>query len=747
MGQQVFINFDVENLKNARCRAADDLRPKKFAQLIAGDSTVYDIFLTGSGGLLNIQDYAAVRMGVGNLNQRPESGNYTIAGTQTLAYNHSAADLETAIEAITGNACTVVELTGFIFKITFDAVGSQTVPSIDSGDLVPASSVTATVLTQGDATTEEQWLWRIYRNALAFTDSFANITGQGIQATLSLATPGIYDLLAEGTTKSTNFEIEVTDSSGNVQTIAQIPITLNGEVIGTGFQGTVPSARTLDPTASAFLQSFPDPDISGELSVGGFNLSTGANDGYVLTSDATGDASWQPGGGSVNWGSIGGTLSDQTDLDDELDKRSFLTVDSAVTGEVAFVGGNQTGNARGKKSIDIQSARSDATQIASGINSVCLGSEMKAGMHSTAIGRASEATGMHSIAAGHTDVASGDHATAIGYDNTASASNSSAIGRYNQATDQDASAIGSGNEASGDRSSAIGHNNEASGQLAVCLGNNNKAEGVNSQAHGEGTRAIGDNSLAMGKSSVANANNSLAVGFSSQTDGQFSTSIGHNNTATNQYSTCVGSENETTGDYSHASGRDNTASAEAASAVGFANEATAANSAAIGHKNDATGVISSAIGSANEASGDNSSAFGRVNTASATGASAFGFNNTADGDNASAIGFNNNVTARESHAFGRYTNVGVADVTEIGNNNSLTQREGAIRISGSGNGQVAMTVRDNSNAPGDGGTTTGSELFNRLPRDMWCIQRDGLTFSLYFNDGGTVKSLTLGTVS
>lgn len=267
MGQEVFINFDVEDLKNARCRAADDLRIKKFAQLVSGDSTVYDLFLTGSSGLLNIQDYAAVRMGVGNLNQRPDSGNYTIGGSETLSYNHSAAELEAAIETITGNSCTVVQLTNFVFKITFDSVGAETVPTIDSENLVPASSVTATVLTEGDATNQEQWLWRIYRNALAFTDSFTNISGQGIQGTLSLATPGIYDLLANGTNVQTNFEIEVTDATGNVQTIAQIPIKLNGEVIGTGFEGTVPSARTLDPSAVSFLNSFPDPTIKDSLTI------------------------------------------------------------------------------------------------------------------------------------------------------------------------------------------------------------------------------------------------------------------------------------------------------------------------------------------------------------------------------------------------------------------------------------------------------------------------------------------------
>ena len=58
-----------------------------------------------------------------------------------------------------------------------------------------------------------------------------------------------------------------------------------------------------------------------------------------------------------------------------------------------------------------------------------------------------------------------------------------------------------------------------------------------------------------------------------------------------------------------------------------------------------------------------------------------------------------------------------------------------------------MTVKNSSNAPADGGVTSGNEPINSLPRNMWCIQRNGLAFSLYFNDGGTIKSLALGTVS
>lgn len=52
----------------------------------------------------------------------------------------------------------------------------------------------------------------------------------------------------------------------------------------------------------------------------GLTFRIGAGAGKVLTSDAYGNASWQTmGAPSVNWGDIGGTLSDQTDLQAALD--------------------------------------------------------------------------------------------------------------------------------------------------------------------------------------------------------------------------------------------------------------------------------------------------------------------------------------------------------------------------------------------------------------------------------------------
>jgi len=307
MGQNLFINFDSETLTNSRCRAADDLRSKKFSPFVAGDSLVFDLFLTGTEGLLNIQDYPVVRMGVGNLNARPESGTYEVGGF-SLDYNHSAAELEATIESATGNGCTVVELAPFVFKVSFDAVGAQAIPAIDSSDLTPRSTVDRQTLQLGDATTNEIWLWRLYANPVAFTDAFTNIAGDGVRGTIPLSTAGIYDLLGDATSVKTFFEIELTDSVGDIITVLQTRIDLTGEVIGEGFAGYIPSSTPLSVKASEFLQSFSNtdalsdslPTTDGRLTIANSNSVIGyaltlpdrSSDGYILRSDIGGNATW-----------------------------------------------------------------------------------------------------------------------------------------------------------------------------------------------------------------------------------------------------------------------------------------------------------------------------------------------------------------------------------------------------------------------------------------------------------------------
>ena len=64
------------------------------------------------------------------------------------------------------------------------------------------------------------------------------------------------------------FELELTDSTGNLQTIFQKPIRIFSQVIGSG--ATVPAGSTGIPaSATAFLNSFPNPNIQGNFSLDG----------------------------------------------------------------------------------------------------------------------------------------------------------------------------------------------------------------------------------------------------------------------------------------------------------------------------------------------------------------------------------------------------------------------------------------------------------------------------------------------
>lgn len=70
------------------------------------------------------------------------------------------------------------------------------------------------------------------------------------------------------------------------------------------------------------------------LFLGRVAIRRGAVNGYVLTSDANGNATWQAGGGGgATWGSITGTLSSQTDLQSALDlkQNESIVINSNTT--------------------------------------------------------------------------------------------------------------------------------------------------------------------------------------------------------------------------------------------------------------------------------------------------------------------------------------------------------------------------------------------------------------------------------
>ena len=240
MGLQIYGNIDAGSLLTGKVRSANDLIANGIKNLVAGDGLEVELFLTSQSGLVNIQDYS-VRLGIGDLNARPTGGTFDLGSVTGIAYNVNATTLQANITSATsGNpANTTTQLSPFVFKTVFTPNGAQTIPTIDATGLTPSSTVSITKLVTGDGSTQEQWLTRIFRNPIAFQDTWTNFTktgvGAGIQGVLGLGTPEIYSQFSESVTSfSSTMEMEITDTDGNAITIFQIPVTIGGESIGSG---------------------------------------------------------------------------------------------------------------------------------------------------------------------------------------------------------------------------------------------------------------------------------------------------------------------------------------------------------------------------------------------------------------------------------------------------------------------------------------------------------------------------------
>jgi len=274
-------NIDRNTMLSGLVVSTTNLTERIAPQLVAGDKVSLDVFLTSSDGVVDIQQYAVQRLGLGVLNSKPTGGTYEIdyGGTSksTLAFDASA---QSFADAIAANAPTVptpvtgTEIAPFTYIIQFGSNGTCSLPTINSSTLTPSSTVSVQRLITGDSSTKERWIVRLYENPLALIDgSWTNIepvTGRkGIRGSLNLGTQGIFDLLDGKQSAPVTMELELTDSAGNLQTIFQSPCTVFSQVIGESISGVIPAPSGIPSEATTFLNSFPNPEIVGDLDIQG----------------------------------------------------------------------------------------------------------------------------------------------------------------------------------------------------------------------------------------------------------------------------------------------------------------------------------------------------------------------------------------------------------------------------------------------------------------------------------------------
>lgn len=325
------------------------------------------------------------------------------------------------------------------------------------------------------------------------------------------------------------------------------------------------------------------------------------------------------------------------------------------------------GYGRGDNSIDIQTVRNNADQIAYGDRNVCIGNNCRAGgndgitigLSSTsnggmaignaadcqygfdaiAIGRSVISRATNSISIGTQCDSSGSRAIALGFGALSQATDVIAIGTSSLARNYSATAVG-------DRSDAVGAKSVAIGQLSVGEADSSIAIGTEAVAHA-------DDSIAIGRLAATLENDAIAIGTQAGAEGG-SVSIG-------RAASCGGVNSVSIGNGSRAViegiAIGKTALANGTESIAIGNQAGATNtdSIAIGGMTTASAALGIAIGKSASGLGSSSVALG-------TGSNTFKPNSVAIGPGASvsgqwsdwgtAIGYNARVTAYYATAIG-----------------------------------------------------------------------------------------------
>lgn len=312
-----------------------------------------------------ILDKSAV--GLGNVDNTSDANKPVSTATQTaldLKSNLSGATFSGAISAtnlsgtntgdqttITGNAGSATILqTGRTIGMTGDVVWTS--PSFNGSSNVTAAGVLATVNSNVGAFGSASQVATFTVNAKGLTTAAANVSIQITQAQVTNLTS---DLALKANLASPTFTGTVTVPASNFTVGASTPFSDSAGTL------TLQNVDALDATTESTIEAAIDT-LANLTSIQGQSISLSAPltvpadpnaDRIFFWDDSAGATAWlslgtnlsitgttlnATGGGSVSWGGITGTLSDQTDLQTALNAKAPLA-SPTFTGTVTLPAG------------------------------------------------------------------------------------------------------------------------------------------------------------------------------------------------------------------------------------------------------------------------------------------------------------------------------------------------------------------------------------------------------------------------
>lgn len=294
MAFNLYINAAARDPKSALCISPTNLSPISPPAWVLSDNPDLNVYIVdGAGGYSTLSTTGTFSLGIGTIQASPSGGTFTLTSgantTSALAYNLSASTLSTALNAlasITAEGGVTVTGTAPLFTIDWVTVGNKGALSGTATNLTPDSAVVCSTTRAGTGSVYERQIVRLTRQPAALQSTWSAITN-GRNATLSLNTQGMVDLVASNTTVETVLEAQHTDASSNVRTLLQVPILIRGEVIDE--QSLVPTPVTSYLTSSQTYDAF----VQNRYAVTGLTGGGSSKLDGIVTAGSAATVGWQ----------------------------------------------------------------------------------------------------------------------------------------------------------------------------------------------------------------------------------------------------------------------------------------------------------------------------------------------------------------------------------------------------------------------------------------------------------------------
>jgi len=240
----LYFNTESGSPSNALVSSPASLSPGIKPVFVAGDSYDVRVFLVNRAGVDDASGTASysIKLALGTPGALPTGGTFTItagaATTSALAYNASAAAVQTALNALNANAgpysdlVTVTSPATGLYLVKWTTAAARSLMTATATSLTPTSGVVVSEEQAGTGSVVEWQSIRLAQNPLVLQDTWTPITSpyDGWQAKFAINT---YDILAYllGGDDSITMELELTDPDGDRRTIYQNTVSLLSEAI------------------------------------------------------------------------------------------------------------------------------------------------------------------------------------------------------------------------------------------------------------------------------------------------------------------------------------------------------------------------------------------------------------------------------------------------------------------------------------------------------------------------------------